>query len=167
MSLVFENGNWYIDDNNDMQSKERMKEYIENYQKNISLEQETVKISQLRNGKSVEEVLSSLNYKYKELENDRGYVTVYWYKNCELDNQLEVVPPVSKNASVVEEFDGMSASIRITVFDEQVYEDLKEQTIEYCKEDGSGGYQFDWGMAKIYMVAWKWGITTSEREDIT
>ena len=148
INLVFENGNWLIDeitDENALSYKKAMQEYLNNTSRDISQSQEIITISQLRNGKSVEDVLSSLNYKYKKVENDRGYVTVYWYQNCELNNKLEVDKPINKNACVVEEFDGMSASIRITVFDAQVFEDLKNQTLQYCKKDENGIYQFDWG----------------------
>lgn len=144
--LVFENGNWYIDEIDG--KKAGMKDYI-SQPANETACNEIVTISELRNGKSIETVLSSLDYRHKKVENDRGYVTVYWYKNCDLDNQLEVVKPVNKNASVVEEFDGMSASVRITVFDEQVFEDLRNQTLQYCKKDGSGHYQFDWGDGEV------------------
>ena len=38
MTLVFENGNWFIDENNDMRFKERMKEYVnDNANNNDSL----------------------------------------------------------------------------------------------------------------------------------
>ena len=148
INLVFENGNWLIDeitDENALSYKKAMQEYLNNTSSDISQSQGIITISQLRNGKSFEDVLSSLNYKYKKVENDRGYVTVYWYQNCELNNNLEVDKPINKNACVVEVFDGMSASIRITVFDAQVFEDIKNQTLQYCKKDKNGIYQFDWG----------------------
>ena len=150
-NLVFEDGNWLINeitDENAFSYKKAMREYLDSSDSDTS-GHDMVTISELRNGKSIEAVLSSLDYRHKKVENDRGYVTVYWYKNCDLDNQLEVVKPVNKNASVVEEFDGMSASVRITVFDEQVFEDLRNQTLQYCKKDGSGHYQFDWGDGEV------------------
>ena len=110
-----------------------------------SSDKNIVKISDLRNGGAFKDVLSSIGYSNKSIENERGYTTDYWFKNCELDNHMDVVKPINKYACVVEVFDGMSASVRITVFDEYLFDDLKKQTLQYCKKDRSGGYLFDWG----------------------
>lgn len=148
INLVFENGNWLIDeitDKNALSYKKAMQEYLNNTNNDVSQDQGIITISQLRDGESIKDVLSSLEYRYKKVENDRGYVTVYWYKNCELDNQFEVIKPVSKNAIVIEEFDGQNASIRITVYDVNVYENLKKQIIQLSQKKNGDEYHFDWG----------------------
>lgn len=129
----------------DVSVGEKVFENNDDLDNNTSSSKEIITISQLRDGESIKDVLSSLEYRYKKVENDRGYVTVYWYKNCELDNQFEVIKPISKNAIVIEEFDGQDASVRITVYDVNVYENLKKQIIQFSQKKNNDEYHFDWG----------------------
>lgn len=72
-----------------------------------------------------------------------GSETDIWYKNCSIGNRGEV-KNISDNSCIVEIFDGMGASVRITVFDKNVYEQIKTDVLKYSTKSNAG-YCFKWG----------------------
>ena len=71
-----------------------------------------------------------------------GYETDIWYKNCEIDKDRKIHSG-NKNSCVVEVFDGMNASLRITTFDKAQFESIKEQVLEYSVKTDND-YYFKW-----------------------
>lgn len=134
--LVFENDNWFIDDILDFRYKETMKEHID-----FSKKESPISIKELRSV-SPDKTLPQQGFSYTTYSVREGYETEIWYKNCEIDKDRNI-HSVKENACVVELFDGMSASLRITVFDKNIYETVKEQVLEYSVKT-ENGYCFKW-----------------------
>lgn len=71
-----------------------------------------------------------------------GYGTDVWYKNCEVDNKGEIKTR-NTNSCYIEVFDGMSASVRITVFEKELFEQIKSEVLKYSERQDNG-YHFKW-----------------------
>ena len=100
-----------------------------------------ISIEQLRNV-SPDEALPQQGFNHTTYSVREGYETDIWYKNCEIDKDGEI-HSAKENACVVELFDGMSASLRITVLDKNIFESVKKQGLEYSVKT-ENGYCFKW-----------------------
>lgn len=134
MDLIFENDDWRIADVSGY--KVMMKEYIE------SCEQKPlITIEDLRNV-SFDDAFPQQGFSKTTYSVREGYETSIWYKNCEIDKNGKIHSE-NKNSCVVEVFDGMSASLRITTFDKAQFESIKEQVLEYSVKTDND-YYFKW-----------------------
>lgn len=132
--LVFENDNWVID--NIDGNKEQMKEYI-----NENNSRPLVSIDMLRR-LSVNEAMQQQGYDKVTIAGRAGSETDIWFRNCTIGNRGEIKTK-SNMACVVETFDGMAASVRITVFDKKEYELIKSEVLKYSVKSDSK-YCFKW-----------------------
>ena len=98
-------------------------------------------IANLRNT-DLDDAIKAQEFNKKSISIRRGYVTDIWYKNCDIDNNGKIKTNNS-NSCIVEVFDGMSASVRITVFEKNRYEQIKEEVVKYSVNKGNS-YYFRW-----------------------
>lgn len=100
-----------------------------------------ISIKELRSV-SPDKALKQQGFSYTTYSVREGDETDIWYKNCEIDKDRKI-HSAKEDACVVELFYGTSASLRITVFDKNIFESIKKQVLEYSIKT-ENGYCFKW-----------------------
>lgn len=112
-----------------------------NAEESIPPSEPILSIANLRNT-DLDNAIKAQGFNKKSISIRSGYVTDIWYKNCVIDNNGKVKTK-SSNSCIVEVFDGMSASVRITVFEKNCYEQIKDEILKYSVEVDNK-YHFRW-----------------------
>ena len=112
-----------------------------NAEESIPPSEPILSTANLRNT-DLDNAIKAQGFNKKSISIRSGYVTDIWYKNCVIDNNGKVKTK-SSNSCIVEVFDGMSASVRITVFEKNCYEQIKDEILKYSVEV-ENKYHFRW-----------------------